>query len=285
MVRKYTATRFRKKGYKKNVLRKGNIFKNKSSRSQARQIYALNKKVNYIQKTTKPEMCLSNSSIVYHRFTSSNMPVNEYHDKFYLYRDNILPNITINGDMFRVKFIKLFGMFGIYNDTTLEGEWSVSTSKNLVERQPMSAYIRIVVCRLKQAGMSYSDVIQRITTPNPRSDDNDLSTMRDLYPINGPLIEDITSNYKILKNKVIKVSNNNAIKSWSIKLSSKQLGWYYKKSVSGPTTFGQNEIIVYWQYVQPATLRYENPTSQISRSIGPQGFFTCNHNNQYYNYK
>lgn len=47
---------YKKRYYKKRgALSKRNIFGRKTAKSQAKQIYALNKKINYIQKTQKPE--------------------------------------------------------------------------------------------------------------------------------------------------------------------------------------------------------------------------------------
>lgn len=272
MVKKYY-----KKSYKK-TLKKGNIFRNKSAKGQAKQIYALNKKINYIQKTTKPEMCISNNNIFYKRFVDNDShPSSEVSERCFIYKDNVLPHITLNGDMLRPKFLKLFGMFGIYNDTTIEGDWATASNRKIIERQPMSAYIRIIVCRLKQSGVQNPPGM--ITQLNPNDANN--STMRDLYPINGPLIEDVTSALDILKSKVIKVDNNKNVRSWSIKLNSKKLGYIYKKPFQGSVNpLGQNELVVYYHFVQPATLRYMNQSTNIS--IGPQCFFTMNYNIGYY---
>lgn len=270
--------KYSKKKYSKKTLSKSNIYGKKSPGSQAKQIYALNKKINYIQKTTKPEMCISTNNIFYKRFIDSNShPSNEVAERCFIYKDNVLPHIVLNGDMLRPKFIKLFGMFGIYNDTTIEGAWNSAPSHQIIERQPMSAYIRIIVCRLKQSGMQNPPGM--ITQLNP-NDVND-TTMRDLYPINGPLINDVTSALDILKSKVIKVDNNKNVRSWSIKLSSKKIGYVYKKPIQGSVNpLGQNELVVYYHFVQPATLRYSGTGGSFA--IGPQCFFTMNYNIGYY---
>lgn len=54
---RYYKRRYRKRGYKR-TLRKSNIYMNKSARSQAYQIAALNKKINYVYKVTKPETAI-----------------------------------------------------------------------------------------------------------------------------------------------------------------------------------------------------------------------------------
>lgn len=55
--RRYNRVYRKKRVYKRRYpLKKSNIFGRRSSKSQARQIYALNKKVNKIQKMTKPEI-------------------------------------------------------------------------------------------------------------------------------------------------------------------------------------------------------------------------------------
>ena len=47
---------YKKRRYVRKNLKKSTIFSRKSAKAQAKQIYALNKKVNYIQKMTKPEL-------------------------------------------------------------------------------------------------------------------------------------------------------------------------------------------------------------------------------------
>lgn len=70
MVR-YFRRRFGRRYYKRNRrLSKANIYGNRSARSQAGQIAALNRKINNVAKRTKPEYHIVNSSSYAKSFTS-----------------------------------------------------------------------------------------------------------------------------------------------------------------------------------------------------------------------
>ena len=111
--------------YKKKTLKKSNIFTHKSAKSQAKQIYAINKKINYISKTTRPELQTTTIPMIYKRFIDANSrPIISDYGRLFFYSNYALNSeqtghIDLQGDMMRVRYIKFFGQFGIFNDTSL----------------------------------------------------------------------------------------------------------------------------------------------------------------------
>ena len=143
--------------YKKNyTLKKSNIFRKKSAKSQAKQIYSLNRKINKIEKLTAPEIQIIQDNIYDTIFLSNDQPITNKNDALVLYKDFLLNttkecHIDMNNDIIRPRFLTLYGMFGVMNDSSLEGDWNIAQTKKLLERQPFSAYLRIIVCRLKSS--------------------------------------------------------------------------------------------------------------------------------------
>ena len=257
--RKFYKYNKNKRFYKK-TLRKSNIFSKRSSRSQARQIYALNKKVNYIQRTQKPELQTRDYNIWYKRFLDdNNQPKSLEVGRSFFYESVALnpatpePNrIILNGNLMRVKFIKFFGQFGIYNDTSLEGDWAVAPTKRLFENDPSTAYLRIVVCRMKKGG---GRTPHDIYNENPNENAIGATAYDASYSMIGPLVKDITSQFDVIKSKVIKVDVSKPFKMFSFKLNAKKLGYVYRRPVDVNAS-GQNELLIYYCYTCPALLNY-----------------------------
>lgn len=270
-----------KKWYKKGYpLKKSNIFSKKSAKSQAKQIYALNKKVNKIQKLNAPEIQTVQDNIYDENFTYQLQPITNKDNATVLYKDFLLNtnkacHIDMKGDMLRPRYLNLYGMFGVINDSSLEGDWTVAQTKRLLERQPFTAYLRIIVCRLKSSTQYIPGKITQAPDQNFSADN-----VYDIKPIYGPLVSDVTANLDIIKNKVIKVNVNNPMKLYKIKISAKKLGYIYRKSTTGMLldTVGQNEIAIYYQYVCPNVLRYYNTSTSTDYKVGPICRFTMSYN-------
>lgn len=266
-----------KKKYKK-TLKKSNIFGNKSAKGQAKQIYALSKKIRRIQKETSPELQILQNNILHWEFKTGDQPYNSYANSLVIYRDQLLNStrdhyIEMKGSILRPRFLNLYGLFGIYNDTTICGDWNISSGKTLEERQPMTAYMRIVVCRIKKGG----DKLPLRVTQDTETDYTSQPMFTDVKPICGPLIHDLTSQLTVLKDKVIKVNTNNPMKMWKIRLSARKLGYIYRKAAHSQAV-GENEIAIYYHYICPNMLRYYDTTTQSSYVIGPHARFTMNYN-------
>lgn len=283
--RKYT-----KRVYKgSRILKKRNIFKNTSSKSQAKQIYKLNKKVNYIQKTTAPEIQKFQANVfnvplmagIDDAITNKNGVLPIFKD---LLLNNTNPNfITIKGEMLRSRYMYLYGLFQATSINDLTADYLAGLAhSDPVYRSiyvPWTAYLRIIVCRLKKS----TQLIPTKITQAPDQNYNDNGVNYDVKPIIGPLIENVSSQLSIIKDKVIKIDNTKPQKMYKIKLNPKQLGYIYRKAPEGSVsgTAGQNEIIVYYQYVCPKLLQYVNTGLTLDKKMSPLCHFTMNINYGY----
>lgn len=273
-----------KKSYKKKTLSKSNIFKNKSAKAQAKQIYGINKKIKYIQKVTSPEIQRLQDNLVEKNFVDNTLrPIVHFNSVLPLYKDYLLNadrsrHITIQGNILRVRYIQLYGYFGCIQDATMSGPWQQNESADLITTHPFTAYLRIIVCRLKK---SCQAIPLRITQA-PDEVIPESENYYDVKPINGPLISDLTSQLSVIKDKVIKINNTTPGKLYKIKLSPKKLGFIYRKPPAGSNaaTVGENELAIYYQYVCPNVFDYKN-LSQTRLNIGPVCRFTMNINYGY----
>lgn len=276
MAKNYKKKYYKKKYYKK-TLSKGNIYGKKSAKSQAKQIYALNKKINRIYKETAPEVQICSDNVYAATFTDSQtgdalQQVNFHHQLFenFVLNPSKQYHVDLQGDIMRLRFLNLYGYFGVVNDSSLDGDWAFNTSKRLIEHQPFTAYMRIIVCRMKKGGGRLPGRI----TQDPNYTQTD--TFYDIKPIYGPLIEGVTSQLDIIKNKVIKVNVNNPFKAFKIHLSAKKLGYVYKKPV-GAQADGENELAIYYQFLCPYRLKYYNTGTGATCYVGPHCRFTMNY--------
>lgn len=241
-----TATRYNKKGYKKKTLRKGNIFKNKSATSQAKQIYALNKKINYIEKKTKPEIKTRTTALCDRLFTTDgnlgSYGAKEWHYSVYCYQQRLFPaeygNYQLKGNMLRPQTLTIFGCFENKNHNAEVG--------GKIYNVPLTGYIRIIVCKLTGGNQgSYPDQITRSygNTLDPNEPDIGLIT--------GPLIPNITSGLKIIKNKVIKIDNMRETRMFKIKIRNPGVFRQPPTAVPSQIKTCKNEYLIYIQYYCP----------------------------------
>lgn len=247
MVRKSTATRYRKKGYKKNTLRKGNIFANKSAKSQAKQIYALNKKINNIERKTKPETVIQQCIFCNQLFTTDgnvgSYGLAEWHTRYFLYESKLFADVPdgcgyqINGSLLRPYNIIISGLFENKNHTAEIGG-------KVYDSIPMTGYLRIIVARLY--GGNQARFPTQITKPYGNTPDIGL--------INGPLVDDVSASMKIIKNKVIKIDSQRDVKMFKIII--RNPGTYRVGVDQGGANIPayKNEYLVYVQYYAPDQL-------------------------------
>lgn len=255
---KYGKKNYGKKRYYRKTLKKSNIFSKKSAKSQAKQIYALNKKINRIEYKTKPEIickdCYMWSSV--DKGYSESAPQSEFHTYSYLYEENLFNASKINyqmkGNMLRPYNITLYGSFqNCLYEYNLDGT---------PLKVPLTGYLRIIVCKLDGGNQGRYPV--QIT--------KNFSSETDYGLINGPLVSDITASLKIVKDKVIKIDEEHPCKLWRIKIKSPgtyRTGEYY----GNPPAF-KNEYLVYYQLYTPLQLRVEY--SGVPRWPGPVQVFT-----------
>lgn len=271
-----------KKYYKNRKFKftKSKLYKYRSSKNQANQIYKLNKKVNLIEKKTAPEIQRIQDNIYDTVFVTNNEPMTNYDNAKSMYKDFLINNtkasfIAMKGDILRPRFLNLYGYFGTVLNPEISGQWATENSKTASDKQLFAAYMRIIVCKLKK---STQLVPSKITQGPDQVISN--SNFYDVKPIYGPLKDNITSNMTVIKNKVIKITNSNPSKLYKIRLSAKKLGYIYRKSADGVAggayTSGENEIVVYIQYVCPNLLRYQN-TGGVNVNVGPSVRFTMSY--------
>ena len=255
-----------RKNYKKKSLSKSNIFGKKSAKNQAKQIYALNKKVNYIQKTTSPETKTYSQVLTYFDTydAAHSTLLTEYHRRYNLYADRILNTgmskyLKIDGDLLRVKNIYLYGYFGLkdYGEKVVEGA---------VLPPPKDAYLKITVCRVIKSGTNYPD---RLYPPLENLGNSvAYSEGIPISQINGPMIDGTTAQLQVLKKKVIKVSPAKTSRMFKIKLfNSKKCNLNYRIAQFG--AFNQGEIMIYMDYISPVTL-YNTTDPQVPVAISPR---------------
>lgn len=230
---------FYKKRYRKKTLKKSNIFSKKSAKSQARQIYALNKKVNRLEYKTKPEIITQSCPFVNRVFTTDgnlgSYSVKEYHTRVYLYEEKLFGecNYDIKGKLLRPYNITITGLFENKNH-------NVEMSEKIYT-PPLNGYLRFVVCKLNGGNQGkYPSNICKSYGETP-----------DIGLINGPLIDDITASLKIVKNKVIKIDNVKDNRMFKIKIRNPgtyRIGDTSDQSI--PPAF-KNEYLIYIQYFCP----------------------------------
>lgn len=249
------ARKFYKKNWKKKTLKKNNIFGKQSAKSQAKQIYALNKKVNYIQKTTAPETKTFNNVLFYFDSyeggTGRLLP--EYHRVIGLYRDRILNQslkryLDVDGDLLRVKNIYLYGYFGLK-------DYTFYSSDDQEYNIPKDAYLKVTVAR---AVKGTCDVPTRLYQPLPNISPSGINAEYNegvpISYINGPMVDGITSQLQILKKKVIHITPAKTSKMMKIKLyNSKKCNLNYRIG-SSLQDDRQGEILIYVDYISPVSL-------------------------------
>lgn len=252
----YKKQYYKRKYYKrKNPLRKANIFSKRNAKNQAKQIYALNKKINMIEWKTKPEITTL-SGYMFQK-PENRQPVKTWQDKFALIEQGLLGsghlNYQIKGDMIRLQDITIYGqlsneMFSYINPT----------ASNAVMDVPLTGYLRLVVVKFDQNTQNLPPTVFQSFQEG----------VADMGLINGPLVRGASSCFKIIKDKVVKINASNPSKFFRIKI--KNAGTY-RISPHNPnqtTPFYKNDYLVYMQYYCPTQL------INGSTTVGPIQFTT-----------
>lgn len=275
----YKYKKYNKK-YNKKVLKKNNIFGRTKPKQQARQIYALKKRINYYSKLNKPEI-KTHSAKLFNWLINMPLAYNESHGVTAFYERSFIANThnedpdnayVMKGDLIRVQNINIYGQFG-FGPNVVPYIEDDEHSLNYSAFNDLTAYVRIIVARLPYGGGR--DPI-RITQDGPQIGESGAYT--DLTPINGPLRSGIGKQMKIIYQRVIKIDVKNKCKMYKISLSNKQIG-NYKKLSNWPDSYGMNELLIYYQYVAPSVLqhRYNSGGQVVEDLVSPNVFFTMNY--------
>lgn len=181
-VKRYNSKRrFRRSYNKRRQFSRFNTYKNRSSKAQAYQIYSLNKKVNTLMRYTKPETQV--------KFLSLNSSVDDSYFNNFDNTDKATYSVIfpvagtdffkeLDGRLCRVRQIKLYATF--------TAEYT----------QVFPSFCRLIFVQTKKQQLQ--PTISQIITYS----DGDTAGYE-----KGPLRTGITSSYKILKQRVIKISS------------------------------------------------------------------------------
>lgn len=263
----------KKSSSKKKTLKKSNIYGKTNAKSQAKQIYALNKKVNKIQKLTAPEINTWHGNIITYRTQYGQGPDNDqvHIQRNLIFRGSIFQQgRSMSGDLFRTRKLTLYGCFAQYAPPTLENDWVTNTNYRLAVQAPKTAYLRIVICRLNKAGAIAPENIFSDSPAEVGGSGNDLTT------IFGPLQNGITTSMTVIKDKVLKLSPTKDAKGYKIGLHPGVIRKNtFENSVSGEHNY-ENEIVVYTAYAAPTMLTYVSNQGAVYK-VGPTCFFTMNY--------
>lgn len=233
----------------KRTLRKNNIFANKSAKSQARQIYALNRKINYIQKRNAPEIV--KKSFRFLNFASS-QPTTVH--KVYLYKDKLfnaeVGNYEMSSDVIRPHSIKFNCVIGLCPHALrfrAEDTAEMSSDYDYLAEQPTTVYFRIILGYVKSGGVAIGNPIVNLGDPAAPIGFQNMSV------INGPLVEHFTQNCWLVNQKIIKVDRTNPTKSFVMKLYGKKLMNYQKSvnDVAALYNLGKGELVMWIQTLSP----------------------------------
>lgn len=244
----YGKRRYTKKYYKRSSpLKKKNIYKNTTAKSQATQIYRLNRKINSVYKNIAPEMIIKECGLINKRFDDgvlhAESPLQEWHYQHYLYEEKLLGATSeappkgpgcgyeIKGKMLRCRNITLRGTFQICNNYNSYGEGR-------------PCYLKIIICRCKESNQGRFP--GQITKPY-------ITGQNDMGLINGSLVEGISAGLQFVKTLVLKIDKDEPAKNFKIDI--KNPGVYREGPYTGNAKpCFKNEYIVYYQYLCPYLL-------------------------------
>lgn len=259
---------------KKNVLKKSQIFSKKSAKSQAKQIYYLNKKVNAINRKNRPEIDTMTTDMIFGSFIKPGGEPRKYDNgRIALFKDYLLSDRQVNThfymdvddnvDIIKVRNIQIFGDFGLSELNSYSEDYVTIPNSTINAAPPMVAYLRIYICQTKSGG---DDFPSRIFTDIVS--DSDDSAFVDSNLISGPLIRGLAKRLKVIRKKIIKVTPNNPRKLYKFKIP----GFTYKKVNGG---YDSNELFIYYQYVCPCMLQYQNSQGVVTK-ISPRCHWSMN---------
>lgn len=179
--------------YRRKKLTKRNIFGNKSSKGQAKQIYALNKKINRIEKQTKPETLIYQNTewmtkTIDCRGVNGKVIDTDF-DFLFTTLENAVNPFNWNGKLCRV------------NDLWLYFNMSIARSaQNNYDALPQDAYIRITIQKFpKQMDRGEG----QITSLHTNYD----GTAGAIYRVKGPLCPGCTAQGKIMYDHTFRLND------------------------------------------------------------------------------
>lgn len=218
----------------KTSFSKYSTYKNRTSKAQAYQIYRLNKKINYIQHRTKPEVKIA--PLIQGTFTTpasaSASRASGYVMTNFVSEDTAnVPSgyVKINGRFARMQSLKITGTF----------TYTKSLTSN-VDMQRMPCYLRIVIVQLRAARtdeIRTDDVWTLTTEPGGTG-----TALSEYNKMRAPLAVGLARKCKVLSDKRYMISDTK--QSVDIKTKLK----YVKNWYSAPSEIhAKGEIVMFAQ--------------------------------------
>lgn len=190
MARKY----FRRKYYKRRTLSTRNIYSKRNAKSQANQIYSLNKKVNAIARANRPDTHLLMSDPVTQEFTNSSLAT--VHKSY-------SSGLTPTGTYARLLDFKISGTF----------EYGDNKESFPGIEVPRAGTIRLVIWQsLASKASGTVQSIENLIDVSNTGAGYELNTMR-------PFREGVTAYVKILYDKVYTVSSEYPVRPFKVHLN------------------------------------------------------------------
>lgn len=188
------ARRYLRRKYRRRTLSTRNIYNKRSSKSQANQIYSLNKKVNAIARANRPDTHILINDPVTQEFTNSSLAT--VHKSY-------SSGLTPTGNYARLLTFKISGTF----------EYGDNKESFPGIEVPRAGTIRLVIWQSlasKSSGTVQS--IENLIDVSNTGAGYELNTMR-------PFKEGVTAYVKILYNKVYSVSAEKPIRPFKVRIN------------------------------------------------------------------
>lgn len=215
----------KKRYYRRKKLSKANIFGRKSAKSQAKQIYALNKKINRVEKQTKPEMKIYENTnwmedSIDCRGDSGSVLKTDYKFVFNTLK-SLLDPFSYDGKLCRINSLMM-----IFNMSIAR------SAQNNYDALPQDSYIRITIQRIpKQLDRTTERIVSLHTLYG--------GTDGALYRVKGPLCQGCTAQGKILYDHTFKLSDKNTMKLVKVKFNN-----FILRNANQDNYFDANELYV-----------------------------------------
>ena len=241
MVYRYRGYYNRKRGtYRRKGYSMYKLYKNRSSASQARQIYGLNKKLKAIQRKTRPEINIAPLIQNTYRSDQGTTVYTGAHVKFF--GPLQLTNVISQDANPQTGYARLEGRFARIQNITVKGTFTylgASTGSILegtdLQRQP--AYARVVIYQTKTTrsdDLSFGDVFSSSTAGTVKDSNNtEGSVLTDYALMRAPLALGLARKAKIISDKLYTISDTR--QSIMLKTKLKYVkNWYQAPNESAP---------------------------------------------------
>lgn len=238
----------RRRYYKRRsrTLRKGNIFSRRSAKSQAKQIYALKKRVSAIQRRTAPEIITQIREISPVSFTQNTIGQIMFPTEASIERAGIFPVVAHTGNPVTGSAA---GINNFQRSIALKiyGRINFSYTQN-VDHSQYPAWLRLVICqtaKARAAEVSTADVF----TPG-------LNGTSYFSAVMGPLQPGLARTCRVLRDKRYKLDSQHP--AYSIRFSIKRLYNFYEDTVSSSDSssssnaYPAGSVYILYAYYSPS---------------------------------